>query len=114
VRIADASGSAGPIGWGALDDVVMGGVSSSGLYRLPGGGPSGENALAFRGMVSEANNGGFASVRSRNYDPPLDLSAYKGLRIQVCGDGRRYKLTLRCSSGWDTVGYTAGLDTPVR
>jgi Complex I intermediate-associated protein 30 (CIA30) len=68
----------------------------------------------FRGRVSEANSGGFVSVRSRNYDPPLDLSAYAGLRVRLRGDGRRYKLTLRCSGGWDTVGYTAGMDTPVR
>lgn len=42
---------------------------------------------------------------------PEDLSAYDGIEMRVKGDGHRYKLILRTSSDWDTVGYTASFDT---
>lgn len=41
----------------------------------------------------------------------IDLSAYDGLELRVKGDGRRYKLIVRISPEWDTVGYTASFDT---
>lgn len=99
--------------WGPLDDVVMGGVSQSGLYRVRGAGPAGQDVAVFRGNVSVANNGGFASVRSRNWEPALDLGAYEGLRITLRGDGQRYKVILRCSEGWDSICYCLSVDTPV-
>jgi Complex I intermediate-associated protein 30 (CIA30)/NmrA-like family len=80
--------------WGAIDDVVMGGVSESHL-RLT------DNVAIFAGNVSTANSGGFASVRHRNLNPPLDLSRYDGLRLRVKGDGQRYKFILRCEGKWD-------------
>ncbi|XP_021772206.1 uncharacterized protein LOC110736309 [Chenopodium quinoa] len=97
--------------WGALDDVVMGGVSQSTFEIDPKGGENGGAAGIFRGNVSTANNGGFTSVRTRNFAVPEDLSAYDGLELRLKGDGRRYKLIIRTSSDWDTVGYTAGFDT---
>ena len=90
--------------WGTVDDVVMGGVSESRIQWLQG------RAL-FAGVVSTANSGGFASVRTRNLAPPLDLSAYQGLELQVRGDGQRYKFLLRSSSGWDSLAYAYGFDT---
>lgn len=42
-----------------------------------------------RGVVSTDNRGGFASVRCRNWEPPLDLGAYAGLRLQLKGNGLR-------------------------
>ena len=50
-------------------------------------------------------------VRTRNLEPPLDLSAYEGLELRVKGDGLRYKLVLRSESAWDGIGYTASFDT---
>jgi hypothetical protein len=90
--------------WGSLDDVVMGGVSSSGLGWSPDG-------AVFSGTVSTANSGGFASVRSRNLEPPLDLQGYVGLRLFVQGDGQRYKFILRTSSGWDSLAYIQSFAT---
>ncbi len=90
--------------WGALDDVVMGGVSASSFQLQEGG-------ARFSGVVSTANSGGFASVRSRNFTPPLDLSSYTGLRLQVKGDGQRYKLLLRDSTSWDSLAYAFSFDT---
>lgn len=90
--------------WGALDDVVMGGVSASNM-RL------GEAAAVFFGNVSTANSGGFASVRTRNFDPAIDLSGYDGVELRVRGDGKRYKFMLRDESRWDGVAYCASFDT---
>ncbi|XP_060191422.1 protein HIGH CHLOROPHYLL FLUORESCENCE PHENOTYPE 173, chloroplastic isoform X2 [Lycium barbarum] len=97
--------------WGALDDVVMGGVSQStfqiDLTGAENGGPTG----LFKGVVTTANNGGFASIRTKNFSEPEDLSAYDGLELRLKGDGRRYKLIVRTSRDWDTVGYTSIFDT---
>ena len=47
----------------------------------------------------------------QNFSVPEDLSAYDGLELRLKGDGRRYKLIIRTSLNWDTVGYTASFDT---
>ncbi|MEL4894296.1 CIA30 family protein [Crocosphaera sp. Alani8] len=90
--------------WGAVDDVVMGGVSESSI-RLE------QNKAVFSGNVSIANNGGFASVRSKNLNPPVDLSNYEGIELRVQGDGKRYKFIIRCEGRWDGVGYSYSFDT---
>jgi Complex I intermediate-associated protein 30 (CIA30) len=90
--------------WGALDDVVMGGVSAS-SWRLEAG------LALFTGNVSTANSGGFASVRTRNFDPPINLTGKQGIELRLKGDGKRYKFLLRDSDGWDTIGYSYSFDT---
>ncbi len=90
--------------WGALDDVVMGGVSQSNI-RLA------NNQAIFSGIVSTDNNGGFASVRTRNFQPPLDLSGFEGIELRVKGDGKRYKFITRCEGKWDGIGYCYSFDT---
>ncbi len=90
--------------WGAVDDVVMGGVSASKIQLL-------ENTAVFTGNVSTANSGGFASIRTRNFDPPFDLSDYEGVDLRVKGDGQRYKIFLRTDTKWDGVGYSYSFDT---
>ncbi|HEY9649003.1 MAG TPA: CIA30 family protein [Chroococcidiopsis sp.] len=91
--------------WGALDDVVMGGVSASTLQ------PTADGAL-FTGNVSIANSGGFASVRTRNFTQPLDLSADSGIHLQIKGDGNRYKFLMRSDVGWDSLAHAYSFDTP--
>jgi Complex I intermediate-associated protein 30 (CIA30) len=90
--------------WGAVDDVVMGGVSESGM-RLRAG------SAVFSGNVSIENSGGFASVRTRNFEPALSLSNYQGIELRVKGDGQRYKLFVRTESTWDGIGYAHSFDT---
>ncbi|KAG5155146.1 hypothetical protein JHK82_013115 [Glycine max] len=97
--------------WGALDDVVMGGVSESTFQIDPSGGENGGPTGIFKGVVSTANNGGFTSIRTKNFSEPENLSAYDGLEFRLKGDGRRYKIIVRTSSDWDALGYTAGFDT---
>ena len=99
--------------WGALDDVVMGGASESALLRVEGAGEGGARpAYVFGGVLRTENNGGFASVRTRNYEPPLDFGAYDGLALRVRGDGRRYKVQLRTDADWDGVSYCATMVAP--
>jgi uncharacterized protein YbjT (DUF2867 family) len=90
--------------WGILDDVVMGGVSASNITL-------GDRSALFYGNVSTANSGGFASVRSRNFEPAIDLSAYEGIELRVRGDGKRYKFMLRDSTRWDGIAFCASFDT---
>jgi hypothetical protein len=90
--------------WGALDDVVMGGVSASQFRLQPG-------QAVFSGQVSTANSGGFASVRTRNFSPPLDLSGFAGIELVLQGDGNRYKFFVRTDERWDGVGYAYSFDT---
>ncbi|XP_024316191.1 uncharacterized protein LOC100826457 isoform X2 [Brachypodium distachyon] len=97
--------------WGALDDVVMGGVSESAFQIQPTGSETGGATGLFKGIVSTSNNGGFTSIRTKNFTLPEDLSAYDGVELRVKGDGRRYKLIVRTSYEWDTIGYTASFDT---
>jgi hypothetical protein len=82
----------------------MGGVSESAMRLV-------NQTALFAGMVSTANSGGFASVRTRNLTPPLDLSAYAGIDLRVKGDGQRYKFILRDSAQWDGPSYAYSFDT---
>ena len=92
--------------WGSLDDVVMGGVSASSFQF------QGDGAL-FTGNVSTDNSGGFASVRTRNFEPPLNLTGYTGIELSVKGDGQRYKFFVRDSSTWDSMAYASSFETVV-
>lgn len=90
--------------WGALDDVVMGGVSQSQAV-------AGDHYLRFTGLVSTDKGGGFASIRTRNFQPSLNLAAAQGLCLRVRGDGQRYKFFLRDQPGWDAIAYGYSFDT---
>ncbi len=90
--------------WGAIDDVVMGGVSASALSL-------GSDQAVFSGHVSVENSGGFASIRTRNFATPLNLAGYEGIALRVRGNGQRYKLFLRPTEQWDGLGYAYSFDT---
>ncbi|MGJ3254251.1 MAG: CIA30 family protein [Elainellaceae cyanobacterium] len=90
--------------WDAVDDVVMGGVSQSTIHP--------HNSVAeFTGQVSTENSGGFASIRTRNFSPPLDLTPYQSIELRVKGDGNRYKFLVRDQSQWDGIAYSYSFDT---
>ena len=78
-------------GWHALNDTIMGG-RSSGSTRC------GAYGLDFNGVVV-AEGGGFVSVRSPLFSPPLDLSGFSGLELRLAGEGRRFKLAVACADG---------------
>ena len=78
-------------GWQSLNDTIMGG-RSQGQCR------SGSEGLVMEAEVIE-QGGGFVSCRSPQFAPPLDLSAYGALELELEGDGRRYKLAIACADG---------------
>ncbi|MEY4353383.1 MAG: hypothetical protein RLZZ609_1624 [Cyanobacteriota bacterium] len=78
-------------GWHALNDTVMGGQSRGQCSVSTQG-------LRFEGEVVE-QGGGFVSVRSPLFSPPLDLSFARGLVLEVVGEGRRFKLAVACADG---------------
>jgi hypothetical protein len=82
--------------WMSMDDVVMGGRSSSRMERTP------EGDALFHGRVI-LEGGGFASVRTRvdwSHIPPS-----RGLLLKVLGDGRQYRLRLWMTPGMNQVAY---------
>jgi NADH dehydrogenase [ubiquinone] 1 alpha subcomplex assembly factor 1 len=83
--------------WRAVNDGVMGGVSTGRMVRAG-------DTLRFEGELSLENNGGFASVR-RPVDQ--DLSRATLVRVQVRGDGRKYQFRIRQDSGFDGVAWRA-------
>lgn len=87
--------------WAAIDDRVMGGVSSSRLRHDPAG------HAVFEGTVSLERNGGFASVRS--------TPAHRGkagaqtCSIEARATGKRFKLNLLIDDAFDSINYQASL-----
>jgi hypothetical protein len=90
--------------WSTIDDSVMGGVSHSRLRHDAAG------HAVFEGVVSLENNGGFASVRSRPLD--LGVSGAANYSLEVRGDGKRYKLSVRAEDAFDGVSYQARFEAP--
>lgn len=78
-------------GWQALNDTVMGGRSSGQCTVGPEG-------LRFDGVLVE-EGGGFISVRSPLFSPPLDLSGCRALELELQGEGRSFKLAVACADG---------------
>lgn len=90
--------------WRPVDDVVMGGISSSGFDLAEAG------IARFSGRVSLEYNGGFASVRT----PPRDwnTAGATAFVLRVRGDGHAYKFTLRTGDGFDGIQYQARFTPP--
>jgi hypothetical protein len=90
--------------WRSIDDGVMGGMSASRIEKQSDG-------ALFTGYTSTERSGGFVSVRSQDFSPPLDLSAHRSIQLRIKGDGQRYKFFLRDQSSWDGIAYAASFDT---
>lgn len=91
-----------PGDWRNIDDPVMGGVSESTFA-------ANDDGAAFTGTVSLKQGGGFASVRAPESE--RDLREHDGLRLRLCGDGKRYWLTTYTAPG-GPVSYRAPLHPP--
>lgn len=72
--------------WQNVNDNVMGGISE-GKFRI-----TDRKTLEFFGNLSLANNGGFASVRTKS--KKLGLNKGEVLVARVRGDGREYQMNL--------------------
>jgi len=95
----DFSDPAAVAGWNAIDDRVMGGISSSRLRFDPAG-----HAI-FEGTVSLERNGGFASIRSTpdNRGKPGVHTCF----IEARATDKRFKLNLLTDDAFDSVNYQA-------
>ena len=83
--------------WWIVNDGVMGGISSSEIV-------AGDSGTAiFRGSVSLANNGGFASVRTRSGSH--NYKDYTGVVVRVRGDGNKYHFRIRTNDRFDGISY---------
>ena len=77
--------------WASLNDTIMGGRSRAGCRVTPEG-------LLMEGELIE-QGGGFVSCRSPRFQPPIDLSPYSALKLEVEAEGRTLKLALGCRDG---------------
>lgn len=99
------SGRAGDLfGFAPLDDVVMGGASSSDIDN---------NTGVWSGAVTSANGGGFVGVRSTPFrdGTSLDMSACEGVELRLRrGGGRRFKFVTRDSAEFNGICWTTSFD----
>ncbi len=95
-------------GWQIVNDGVMGGRSSSqaSLAKTE----DGVAAMKFSGRLSLANNGGFASVRSRP-SGSLGLTAGDEIVLRVLGDGRTYTFNLYTPDRRTAFSYQLDFET---
>lgn len=89
--------------WQTVNDGVMGGVSE-GNFRI-----TDEKTMEFFGTLSLANNGGFASVRSKA--KKLGLEKGDTLIAKVRGDGREYTLNHYPNRSRTAFSYRATVQT---
>jgi NADH dehydrogenase [ubiquinone] 1 alpha subcomplex assembly factor 1 len=91
-------------GWRAVNDTVMGGVSSGELGWS-------EGMLVFTGELSLDNGGGFASMRSARIEPEeaAEWASRPGPRIEADGDGRAWTVEVRTDD--DDGGWVSTLQT---
>ncbi len=73
--------------WTSLNDSIMGGSSNASCKILDSG-------LLLEGDLIE-EGGGFVSCRSPILSPPLNLSQYRGLKVDLDGAGRTLKIAIK-------------------
>jgi len=89
--------------WQTVNDGVMGGVSD-GKFKIVE-----RKTMEFFGTLSLANNGGFASVRTKG--KKLGLEKGDTLVVKVRGDGREYSLNLYINKPLPAFSYRATVET---
>jgi len=91
-RSGTAVSTLGPT-WRFFSDGVMGGVSTGGMTTAT---VDGRSALCLRGQVRLDNNGGFIQMALELPAFP-DGAGWRGVELDVLGNGRRYGAHLRTS-----------------
>ena len=89
--------------WQTVNDGVMGGVSE-GKFKI-----TDAKTMEFFGTLSLANNGGFASVRTKA--KKLSLEKDDTLVAKIRGDGRQYMLNLYPNKQRMAYSYRATVQT---
>ena len=88
--------------WQVVNDDVMGGISTA-SFEL-----NNEGDAEFKGTVSTANNGGFASVRYRF--KAKDIAGKKSITIRLRGDSKPYQFRVKSKSS-DYYSYITTFST---
>lgn len=103
IPLFDFTEADAPKQWQTVNDGVMGGVSE-GKFKI-----TDAKTMEFFGTLSLANNGGFASVRTK----AKKLSLEKGdtLVAKIRGDGRQYMLNLYPNKQRMAYSYRATVQT---
>ena len=87
-----------------LDDVVMGGVSSSSFDNRQG---------VWKGQVTDENNGGFIGIRSTP-SVKYDMRNCKGIQVKVKvlsgSKDKRFKLVTRDSTDFNGITWATSVD----
>ena len=99
----DFTGADAAKDWQTVNDGVMGGVSE-GKFKI-----TDKKTMEFFGTLSLANNGGFASVRTKA--KKLGLEKGDTLIAKVKGDGREYSLNLYLNKPLIAFSYRATVQT---
>ena len=89
-----------------LDDVVMGGASSSRFDSKTG---------QWMGQVTDANNGGFIGIRSTPSNLQLDFSKCRGIEVQMKSNknkNQRLKIGLRDNAEFNGLVWNTSVDIP--
>jgi monofunctional biosynthetic peptidoglycan transglycosylase len=103
ITLFDFTGADAAKEWQTVNDGVMGGVSD-GRFKI-----TDTKTMEFFGTLSLANNGGFASVRTK--PKKLDLEKGDTLVAKVRGDGREYMLNLYPARSQVAYSFRAAVPT---
>ena len=98
--VLDLSQEAERSNWRAVNDGVMGGLSSGVIREIPDG-------IRFEGRISLENNGGFASLRRPM--SKADMSAYKGVTITYKCLGVKTAFSIEPNPVWYQPNYRTAL-----
>ena len=104
--LLDFTGANSTKDWQTVNDGVMGGVSE-GKFKI-----TDMKTMEFFGTLSLANNGGFASVRTKG--KKLGLEKGDTLVAKVKGDGREYSLNLYLNKPLIAFSYRATVNLRMR
>lgn len=89
--------------------------TTSALRRVPGGAKTRGRALQFSGYLGSAKAPYAWSVMTLNWSAgrkPTDVTAIKGIRFWVKGDGNRYKLLITKAASRDHADFQYVFDAP--
>ena len=96
-------GQDGETRWYAVNDTVMGGVSSGQLVYE-------DETLLFEGTVSTDSNGGFTSVRGPN--ETIDISMYERVLIRMKSEGQPFSMILANNPYWFQDQFKYDIEVP--
>ena len=96
-------GDAGESRWYAVNDTVMGGVSTGVVSYT-------DSELVFEGTVSTDSNGGFTSVRSP--DESRDLSDFSRVVVRLRTEGQPFSMILAHRPYWYQPSFRYDIEAP--